>query len=58
MFIAILAFNIVHPGVALVEGGAHMPGLFSTCLALVRGRKGQKEFMELPPKYEELGRKS
>lgn len=54
MFIAILAFNIVHPGKVLVGESAQMPGFFATCISFVKGRRGKKEFLQASEKYEQL----
>lgn len=54
MFIAILAFNIVHPGKVLVGESAQMPGFFATCISFVKGRRGKKGFLQASEKYEQL----
>ncbi|RYP48180.1 hypothetical protein DL768_005880 [Monosporascus sp. mg162] len=52
MVLAILAFNIVHPGLVLVGQNADMPDFFGTCVALVRRRMGQKELTQSSEKDE------
>ncbi|RYP09149.1 hypothetical protein DL765_008540 [Monosporascus sp. GIB2] len=52
MFLAILAFNIVHPGLVLVGPNADMPGFFGTCVTLMRRRMGQREVPQSPEKAE------
>lgn len=46
MLIAILAFNIVHPGMVLVGENSHMPGFFTTCVAFVKTKGGQTELVQ------------
>ncbi|RYP06128.1 hypothetical protein DL764_003350 [Monosporascus ibericus] len=52
MVLAILAFNIVHPGLVFVGRNADMPGFFSTCVAFVRRKMGHKEPTQSPEKEE------
>ncbi|KAM0350152.1 hypothetical protein ACHAPU_003316 [Fusarium lateritium] len=42
MFLALLAFNIVHPGRIMTGPHSGMPGLFSLIKSKFRGRKGKK----------------
>jgi hypothetical protein len=42
MFLALLAFNIVHPGMIMTGPGSEMPGLFSLIKGKFRGRKGKQ----------------
>ncbi|KAF5677546.1 RTA1-like protein [Fusarium heterosporum] len=42
MFLALLAFNIVHPGRIMTGPHSDMPGLFSLIKNKFRGRKGKK----------------
>ncbi|RYP60652.1 hypothetical protein DL771_010433 [Monosporascus sp. 5C6A] len=52
MVLAILAFNLVHPGRVFVGQDADMPGFFGACVALVRRRMGQKELTQSSEKDE------
>ncbi|RYP51465.1 hypothetical protein DL769_010813 [Monosporascus sp. CRB-8-3] len=52
MVLAILAFNVVHPGQVFVGPNADMPGFFGTCITLVRRRMGQKELTQSSEKDE------
>ncbi|KAI1208639.1 RTA1 like protein-domain-containing protein [Annulohypoxylon truncatum] len=46
MLFAILSFNVIHPGIALVGPESEMPGFFSTCTGFPRKRKHFKELDE------------
>ncbi|RYO88813.1 hypothetical protein DL766_010244 [Monosporascus sp. MC13-8B] len=52
MVLAILAFNIFHPGLVFVDRDVGMPGFFGTCVALVRRRMGWREPPQSPEKVE------
>ncbi|KAI1373191.1 RTA1 like protein-domain-containing protein [Hypoxylon crocopeplum] len=52
MLLAILTFNIVHPGLTLVGPESEMPGFFSTCIGLFRKRKEFEKLSE--PDEEEM----
>ncbi|KAF5589150.1 RTA1-like protein [Fusarium pseudocircinatum] len=47
MFLALLAFNLVHPGRVMTGPNSDMPGLFSFIKNKIRGRKG-KQLLEDP----------
>ncbi|KAI1654908.1 RTA1 like protein-domain-containing protein [Daldinia decipiens] len=47
MMLAILGFNIIHPGKVLVGSQSEMPGFFATCMGLFRKRKERGQFRKL-----------
>ncbi|KAI0888498.1 RTA1 like protein-domain-containing protein [Annulohypoxylon maeteangense] len=46
MLLAILSFNVIHPGTVLVGPESEMPGFFSTCTGFFRRRKEFKRLDE------------
>ncbi|KAI1104984.1 RTA1 like protein-domain-containing protein [Jackrogersella minutella] len=46
MLLAILSFNIIHPGTILVGPESEMPGFFSICMGMFRKRKEFKSLDE------------
>ncbi|KAF4422167.1 hypothetical protein F53441_14311 [Fusarium austroafricanum] len=58
MFLALLAFNVVHPGRIMTGPKADMPGFFSLIKNKIRGRKGKQLLdggdsdMEMNTRYE------
>ncbi|KAI1453007.1 RTA1 like protein-domain-containing protein [Annulohypoxylon moriforme] len=42
MLLAILSFNIIHPGIVLIGPESEMPGFFSTCMGFPRKREFKK----------------
>ncbi|KAK6948727.1 hypothetical protein Daesc_010497 [Daldinia eschscholtzii] len=47
MMLAVLGFNIVHPGKILVGPGSEMPGFFATCMGLFRKRRERSQLEKL-----------
>ncbi|KAI8958806.1 hypothetical protein F5Y11DRAFT_351113 [Daldinia sp. FL1419] len=47
MMLAILGFNMIHPGKVLVGPDSEMPGFFATCVGLFRRRREKRRFGKL-----------
>ncbi|KAI1483239.1 RTA1 like protein-domain-containing protein [Daldinia eschscholtzii] len=47
MMLAVLGFNIVHPGKVLVGPGSEMPGFFATCMGLFRKGRDRRQLEKL-----------
>lgn len=46
MLLAILSFNVIHPGTVLIGLESEMPGFISTCMGFFRKRKQFKKLDE------------